>query len=90
MAVRAFGDPVLGGELAAMRIGVARFAILRRSFELNVMRALKRLVAIAAGDRAMSAQQRKFRLGMIEAPDVDPRTRGVARLATQGSSIVRA
>lgn len=87
MAVPAFGDPVLGDELAAMCIGVAGFAILRRSFELNIMRALERLVTIAASHRAVSAQQRKFRLGMIEVPDVNPRPRGMAGLATEGSSI---
>ena len=38
MAIRAFRDPVFGGELAAVRIGVARLAILRRSLELNFVR----------------------------------------------------
>lgn len=58
VAVRAFGDFVFGLKLAAMGICMARFAVLRRSLELNVMRALNRLVAFVAGGGAMSANQR--------------------------------
>ena len=80
MTVPAFGDPVLRDELAAMRIGMAGFAILRCSFELNIMSALNRLVTIAAPHRAVSAHEGKLRLGMIEVPNVDPRSRIVACL----------
>ena len=55
VTVPALGDPVLRGELAAMRVSMAGFAILRCSFELDVMRALRWLVAIAARHRAVSA-----------------------------------
>lgn len=55
MTIRALGNPVLCGKLRAVRVGMARFAILWCACKLNVMRALNRFVAIAAGDRAMSA-----------------------------------
>ncbi len=60
---------------------------LRRPFELNFVRPLNRLVAIAANDRTMRANQRKFRLRMIEAPDIDPRSRVVTSFAAQRSSV---
>src|SRR5665213_3979457 len=41
MALRAFGYSIFRSKLAAMRIHVARFAILRCAFELNFVSAWK-------------------------------------------------
>jgi hypothetical protein len=87
VAIRAWGNPVLGGELSSMRVGVAGIAVLRRSLELDVMSAGKRLVAIGASDHAMRSDQVEFRLRMVEPFDVNPGTRVVAGLAPQGRSI---
>lgn len=87
VTVPAFGDSVLGDELAVMSIGMAGLAILRCSLELNVVCALHRFVTIAAAHSAVGAHKSKLRLGMIEVSDVDPRSRGVAGLATQDSAI---
>ena len=87
MAIPTFCDSVLGGELAAVRIRVAGFAILRRSLELNFVGAGKRLVAFAARGHAMSPEQGKFRFRVIEASNVDPGFGGVARFAAQRGSI---
>lgn len=53
MAISALGDPVLGSKLASVRVRVAGFAILRRSFELNFVGAGECFVAFVAGDPAM-------------------------------------
>ena len=87
MAIPAFGDSVLGHKLAAMRIRVAGFAIRRRSFELNLMRAGKRFVTFATSNRAVSSDQGKFCFRMVETVDVDPGARAVARFAAQSGSI---
>ena len=87
MAIPAFCDSVLGRELAAVRIRVAGFAILRRSFELNFVGAGERLVAFVARDPAMRAEQSKFCFRMVEAADVDPGFGAVARFAAQRGSI---
>ena len=87
MTIPAFCDSVLGHKLAAMRIRVAGFAIRRRSFELNLMRAGKRLVTFVTSSRAVSSDQGKFCFRMIETADVDPGAGAVARFAAQCSSI---
>ncbi len=88
MAILALGDPsVLGRELRPVRIRVASFALLRRPFELNLVRAGQHLVAFVAGHRAMRPDQRKFRLRMIEAANVDPGSSVVARFAALRRSI---
>lgn len=53
MALRAFCISVLGGELAAVRIGVTRFTIRRRSLELNFVGTRGRFVTFVTSDRAM-------------------------------------
>lgn len=55
MAIPAFCDSVLGHKLAAVRIRVAGFAIRRRPFELNLMRAGKHFVTFATRNRAVSS-----------------------------------
>lgn len=87
VTIRALCDPVLRDELATMRVGMARFASLRCPFELDLMRALNRLMTVAARHRAVSPHERKFRLRMIEALYLDPGSRGVARLAAQRGPI---
>jgi len=83
MAIRAFGDSVLGRELAAVWIRMAGFAILGRSLELNVMSAGNGFVAVIAGRHAMRSTQRKFRFGMVEASNIDPGSGVVAGFAAQ-------
>ena len=83
VAIRARRHAVLGGELTSVRVGVAGVAILRRSLELNVMRAGRRLMAIVAGDHAMRSHQIEFRLRVVEALDVNPGAHVVAGLASQ-------
>jgi len=87
VAIPALGDSILGSELAAVRIRMAGFAILRRSLELNFVRAGERFVAFAAGHPAMSPNQREFRFRMVEAADVDPGPSAVARFAAERGSI---
>ena len=87
VAVRAFCHSVLGGKLRAVRIGVAALAIFRRPSKLNFVRTGERFVAFVARNRAMRAHERKFCFGMVKATDVDPRTRVVARFATEGGAV---
>src|SRR5258708_18739353 len=87
VAVIARGHAVLGGKLRAMYVSMAGVAILRRSLELNVMRAGERLVAVAAGDHAMPADQIAFRLRVIESLNVDPGAHIVAGLASHRRAI---
>ena len=72
MAVGTARVPILGGELAGMGVGMARFAGLRRSLELDFMGTGGGLVAIAARHRAVRAEQREFRFRMVEISYVDP------------------
>lgn len=87
VAIRAWRNAVLGGKLSSVRVGVAGIAVLRSSLELDVMCAGKRLMAIAASDRAMRPGQVEFRLRMVEPFDVNPGAHIVAGLAPQGCSI---
>ena len=87
MAVAAFSDPVFRGKLACVRIGVAPLAIFRRSCKLNLVRIGKRLVALAARRRSMRANQSKFCFRMVEAANVDPRSRVVARFAAKRRAV---
>ena len=70
-----------------MRICVAGFAIRWRSLELNFVGAREYFVAFAASDAAVSSDQWEFRFGVVEASNVDPGSRAVARFAAQGSAI---
>lgn len=83
MTVSAFRDPILRGELAPMRIGMACFTVLWRALELDFMRTRGCLMAIATYDRTVSPEQRKFCLRMVKTTHVDPGPRVVASLATQ-------
>ena len=91
MAIRALRDrvPVLGldGELAAVGIRVAGFALLRCTLELNLVGAGEHLVAFAARNPAVSPDQWEFRFRMVEAADVDPGLGAVARFAAERSAI---
>jgi hypothetical protein len=87
MAIPTFCDSVLGNKLAAVRIRMAGFAILRRSLELNFVGTGGHLVTFVTRDRAMSPDQGKFRFRMVEAADVDPGSGAVAGFAAQRSSI---
>jgi len=82
VAVPAFSYTFLRCKLVAMRLCVARFAILRRSLELNVVSAGYRFMALAARHNSMGALQRKFCFRMVESAYVDPRARYVTRFAT--------
>ena len=87
VAIGAFRHSVLGGKLGAMGVGVAGFTLLRSAFELNIMGTREHLVTIGAPDGPMAAGQREFRLGMVEAGDVDPGLGDVACLAPKGGAI---
>lgn len=87
VAIPALRDPVLGSELAAVRIVMASFAIRRRSFELNFVGTSEHLVTFVTRDRAMSSDQRKFRFRMVEVADVDPGAGAVAGFAALRGSI---
>lgn len=86
VAIGAMCRSVVYRELPAVRIAVASLALLRRSCESRLV-GRARLVAVRTSDGAMSAQQRKFRLRMIETADVRPGFRGVARFAAQQRTI---
>jgi len=83
MAIPTFCNSVLSNKLAAVRIGMASFAIRRRSLELNLVGTGRHLVALIAQDRAMSPDERKFRFRMIEASNVDPGSGAVTRFAPE-------
>ena len=87
MAISTLCDSVLGHKLAAVRIRVAGFAILRRSFELNIVGAGKHLVAFVTRHTSMRTEQSKFCFRMVEAADVDPGSGAVAGFAAEGSPI---
>ena len=87
VAVRARRNAILGGELSCVCVGVASVAVLRRSFELDVMRASKRFMAIAASDHAVRSDQIEFCLRVVEPLYVNPGANIVAGFATRGCSI---
>lgn len=74
-------------ELRSVRILVTRFALLRCSFELNVVFAGQRLVALAAGDRPVCSEQGEFCFGVVEACHIDPRARVMAGFAAERGPI---
>jgi len=87
VTIPALRDSIFRGKLAAVRICVAPFAILRRSLELNLLAARERLVAFVACNGAMSSDQGKFGFRVVEAADVDPGPGAVARFAAQRGPI---
>ena len=87
VALRARNFLPSGDELAAMRIGMALLAPLRRSLELDFLLTWSWFVATVAGHCPMSPEQREFRLAVVEALDVYPRFRVVACFAAKGSAI---
>jgi hypothetical protein len=74
-------------ELPSVNIRVTVLAIFRRAFERYFANAGGRLVARAAGNRAVSANQRKIRFRVIEASCIDPRLNAMASLTTHGRAI---
>ena len=70
-----------------MRVCMARFAILRRSLELDLMGPGGRLMAVTAHHSPVSSHQRELRFRMVETLYVDPRPCVMACLAAQGGSI---
>ena len=70
-----------------MRVGMACFAILRRSFELDVVRPLNRFVAIVAADDAVPPNQCELCFRMVEISNVNPRPSVMACLTPDGSAI---
>ena len=87
VAIGAFCHPIFGGKLGAMGVGVAGFTLFRGALELNIVGTREHFVAIGAADGSMAAGQCEFRLGMVEAGDVDPGLGDVACLASQGGAI---
>ena len=59
-------------KLPAVGIDVARFALLRRTLELNFPRIRLHFVALTATNGAVRPEQRKLGLGMIETVYVGP------------------
>src|SRR5579863_8182940 len=74
-------------KLGSVRVDVAGFALLRRSLELNLVGPRQCLVALAAGDPAMSPQQRELCFRMVEALNVDPRPGVVAGFAAERRAV---
>lgn len=77
------------GKLLPVRTLVAVFTDGGRSFEIHIDEPgfeVGRFVAIDAGGGAMGSQQRKRRLGMIEARQLLPRPGGVAGFASRGGA----
>lgn len=89
LGIVAVGAPGLSGsyKLACVDILVTIFTNLGRTFELYLFGSRRNLVAVTALYRAMRAQQRKLRLRMVEAADVGPGPRIVARFAAKRSAI---
>ena len=87
MAIPTFCDSVLGNKLAAVRIRMTGFAILRRSLELNLVGTGRHLVTFITCDRAMGSKQSKFCFRMVKASNVDPGSGAVACFAAQRRSI---
>ena len=84
VAVAAWSLLVGTGELAAMHVFMAVFALCWRGLERNMQHRLfhiRRLVAVNAGYRAMRTHQREVGLRMIEGGHVLPSLRGVACFA---------
>jgi hypothetical protein len=79
--------PLLRNKLSPMRINVACLTRVRCTLELIPRRAGLQLVARSARNRAMSSQQRKRRLRMVESFHSRPRTRDVARLASEDGPV---
>lgn len=89
LGIVAVGAPGLSGsyKLACVDILVTIFTNLGRTFKLYLFGSRRNLVAVTALYRAMRAQQRKLRLRMVEAADVGPGPRIVARFAAKRSAI---
>ena len=62
MAIPALCDSVLCRELSAMHVGMARFAVLWRPLELDLMRTGESFMAFGATYGPVSPFQREFRL----------------------------
>ncbi len=75
------------GELASMRICMALIASLRRSLELNFVRARRWLVAVIARYCPMGSQERELGLTVVKTTDVYPRFCVVARFAPKRTAI---
>ena len=87
VAVSAGSHAILGRELRAVRVSVTTVTILRCVLKLNLIRAGKRLMAIAATYDSVRPLQIEFRFGMIESFDINPGAHVVASFAAQRRSI---
>lgn len=81
------GRPAMLGKLARMRVFVAVLTNFRSPFELNFLRADWRLVALPAFDRAVRAQQRELRFGVVKAGHIRPGSDVVARFAAKRDAV---
>ena len=86
VAVGTMSLAVLGDELRIVSIVVASFALLGSALKSRLI-AGRGFVALAAGDRAMSADQSELCFGMIEAVHVCPGAHAVAGFASEGRAI---
>ena len=78
------------GELLAVNVFVAIFALGGRAFEIHVQKPgfeIRRLMTADTCRGAVRSQQRKTCLGMVETGQFFPRFRGVTGFATGGGSI---
>ena len=89
LGIVAICAPSLSGfcKLACVDILVTIFTNLGRTFKLYLFGSQRNLVAVTALYRTMRAQQRKLRLRMVEAADVCPGPRIVARFAAKRSAV---
>ena len=74
-------------ELPGVNIEVTILAVFRGAFERYFANAGRRLVARAAGNRAVVANEREIRFRVIETFCIDPRFHVVASLAAHGRAI---
>lgn len=86
VAVAAMGFGIPGDKLRIVDVGVAGFTGVRSAGKARGGGG-RGLVTFGAGDRAMGAEEREFRFGVIEAVDVGPGLGSVASFAAEGGAV---
>jgi hypothetical protein len=87
VALPAWSVPGTGLELAAVRFFVTRLTIQGRAFELDLVLSGQRFMALPARHRSVHPRERELCFCVVEAIDINPRSRAVTGFTAKWRAI---